>query len=83
VNIGPRQSGRLAGDNVAHVDVDPHNIFRAIRRALTDGVYRDAVRAAPNPYGEGDTGARVTRVLRELDLDDPRLLNKQTILPPV
>lgn len=83
INIGPRQAGRLAGDNVAHVGLDPDDIYREIRRALTDGAYRDAVAAAHNPYGQGDTGARVTGILRTLDLDDPRLLNKQTILPPV
>lgn len=81
VNIGPRQSGRLAGDNVAHVAVDAEEIFRAIRRALVDGRYRAAAAEAPNPYGEGDTGARVTRLLAGIDLDDPRLLNKQTVLP--
>lgn len=83
VNIGPRQSGRMAGENVAHVDVDSEAIFTAIRRALVDGRYRRAVAEAPNPYGEGDTGPRVTRILSDLDLDDPRLLNKQTNLPPV
>jgi UDP-hydrolysing UDP-N-acetyl-D-glucosamine 2-epimerase len=83
VNIGPRQSGRLAGDNVAHVEVAEEDIFRAIRRALIDGVYRKAAAAAPNPYGAGDTGAKVRRILSELNLDDPGLLNKQTVLPPV
>ena len=83
VNIGPRQSGRLAGDNVEHVGVEPEQIFRAIRRAIVDGRYRAAVAQAPNPYGAGDTGAKVTRILGEADLSDPRLLNKQTILPPI
>lgn len=83
VNIGPRQSGRLAGDNVEHVGVEPEQIFRAIRRAIVDGRYRAAVAQAPNPYGAGDTGAKVTRILGEIDLADPRLLNKQTILPAI
>lgn len=81
INIGPRQSGRLAGDNVANVPVDADRIYSEIRRALVDGGYRRAVAEARNPYGSGDTGAKVTRVLREIDLGDPRLLNKQTILP--
>lgn len=83
INIGPRQSGRLAGDNLVHVNVDPEEIFREIRRAVCDGAYRDAVRHANNPYGEGDTGARVTRILEDVDLNDPRLMNKQTILGPI
>ena len=81
INIGPRQAGRLAGDNVAHVPLEADAIFHAMRRALVDGTYRRAVAAAPNPYGEGDTGPRVTGILGGIDLNDPRLLNKQTILP--
>lgn len=81
INIGPRQAGRLAGDNVAHVPLEADAIFHAIRRGLVDGTYRRAVAAAPNPYGEGDTGPRVTGILGGIDLSDPRLLNKQTILP--
>lgn len=81
INIGPRQAGRLAGDNVAHVPLEADAIFSAMRRALIDGTYRRAVAAAPNPYGEGDTGPRVTGLLGGIDLSDPRLLNKQTILP--
>lgn len=83
VNIGPRQAGRLAGDNVENVETERQAIFGALRRALVDGQYREAVANSPNPYGEGDTGRRVLNVLADLDLDDPRLLNKQTIFPEI
>ena len=66
---------------MAHVPLEADAIFHAMRRALVDGTYRRAVAAAPNPYGEGDTGPRVTGILGGIDLNDPRLLNKQTILP--
>lgn len=82
VNIGPRQAGRLSGDNVANVDAETDAIFAAIRRAVVDGRYRRAVADAPNPYGQGDTGPKVSRILSNIDLDDPRLLNKQTVFPP-
>lgn len=82
VDIGRRQTGRLRGENVRHVGHDAGKIFDAIREALTDTSYRAAVEAAPNPYGQGDTGPEVARILKSLDLADPRLLNKQTILPP-
>lgn len=82
VNIGPRQAGRLSGDNVANVGVETDAIFAAIRRAVVDGRYRRAVADAPNPYGQGDTGPKVSRILSNIDLDDPRLLNKQTVFPP-
>ena len=80
VDIGPRQTGRLRGVNVAHVPVEPEAIFAAIRRGITDAEFRAQIRAAENPYGQGDAGSRIAQVLREIDLEDPALLPKQTVL---
>lgn len=82
VDIGNRQAGRLRGANAVHVPHEAGAIFAAIRRALTDDAYRAEVAAAPNPYGRGEAGERVARILAGLDLGDPGLLAKQTILPP-
>ena len=41
---------------------------------------RAQIRAAENPYGQGDAGPRIAQVLREIDLEDPALLPKQTVL---
>ncbi|NNF25330.1 MAG: UDP-N-acetylglucosamine 2-epimerase (hydrolyzing) [Rhodobacteraceae bacterium] len=80
VNIGSRQAGRLAGGNVINVGYDAEEIFAAIRRSTADDAYRKAVSEAPNPYGAGDTGPRVAGILGALDLKDPRILRKRTIL---
>ena len=79
VDIGPRQAGRLRGENVLHVDCDAEAIFDAIRTALMDEGFRAKVRKAPNPYGQGNTGPTIARVLGELDLSDPKLVQKQTV----
>ncbi|MCV6591417.1 MAG: UDP-N-acetylglucosamine 2-epimerase [Silicimonas sp.] len=80
VDIGPRQTGRLRGANVIHVPVDENAIFDAIDRALNDGDFRAAVRAAKNPYGLGNTGPAIAQLFTGIDLDDPALLPKQTLL---
>lgn len=80
VDIGPRQSGRLRGANLLHVPTEAGAIFDAIQKCLNDQTFRDTLRKADNPYGEGDSGARIARILKELDLTDPALLAKQTLL---
>ncbi|MXQ09148.1 UDP-N-acetylglucosamine 2-epimerase (hydrolyzing) [Alphaproteobacteria bacterium GH1-50] len=82
VNIGARQSGRLAAGNVLHVGYDADAIFAAIDRCLNDAAFRELARTCPNPYGEGDTGPRVADILAGLDLSDPGLLQKKLTLDP-
>lgn len=81
VDVGPRQTGRLRGANVAHVEHDADAIFDAIRRSLTDDAYRAEVALADNPYGAGRTGPAVAEILAGLDLNDPGLVAKKTVLP--
>ncbi len=80
VDIGTRQNGRLRGMNVLHVDNDAEAIFAAIGKSITDQAFRDQIRSAPNPYGKGDAGPRIAKILTETDLSDPALLPKQTRL---
>ena len=79
VDIGPRQTGRLRGENVLHVPCEADAIYEAIRTALTDDTFRKNVRQAPNPYGQGNAGPTIARVLAETDLSDPKLIQKQTV----
>lgn len=79
IDIGPRQSGRLRGANVLHVDCAEDAIFDAIRTALTDEAFLAELRQAPNPYGQGNAGHTIARVLADLDLHAPALIQKQTI----
>lgn len=80
IDIGPRQTGRLRGGNVLHVPVETAAIVEALDRTLNDAEARSALAAAPNPYGMGNAGTRIAEILADLDVDDPRLLPKQTLL---
>ncbi len=80
VDIGPRQNGRLRGENVMHVPCEAEAIFGAIRTGIMDEAFRAQVAGAENPYGQGDSGPVIARILGGLDLDDPGLVAKKTEL---
>ncbi len=64
VDIGDRQHLRERGDNVLHVDVEPSQIYEAIRRCVSQPRQR-----FQNIYGDGQTASRVARYLKEVPLD--------------
>lgn len=82
VNVGTRQSGRLAAENVMHTGYDADEITTALTRCIEDDAFRALAGACPNPYGEGNTGPKVARILKELNLTSPGLLQKKLTLDP-
>jgi UDP-N-acetylglucosamine 2-epimerase (non-hydrolysing)/GDP/UDP-N,N'-diacetylbacillosamine 2-epimerase (hydrolysing) len=76
VNIGPRQRGRLRAENVIDVGYSRGEILAAIERCLTDGTFREQVRACVSPYGGGDAGRRVAELLATVELG-PALIQKK------
>ena len=58
VDIGLRQAGRLAGPSVIHCDADAAAISAAIARAMAGDVP-----AFDNPYGDGQSSARIVQAL--------------------
>lgn len=58
VDIGLRQAGRLAGPSVIHCDADPAAISAAIARAMAGDVP-----GFDNPYGDGQSSARIVQAL--------------------
>ncbi len=76
INIGSRQRNRLRGSNVIDVDYDSEKIYQACQRAITDKEFIAGFKASPNPYGNGNAGLKIAKILAEtkLDLD---LLNKK------
>ena len=82
VNIGSRQSGRLAAENVLHVNYDEDEIARALLRCINDDTFREIAKTCPNPYGEGNTGPRIVEVLKAVALADAALLQKKLMLDP-
>lgn len=79
VNIGSRQKSRLRADNVLDVNYDSEAIYEAARRCFDDAEFREACRVCENPYGGGDAGPRIARILAEVSLDD-RLTHKRMTL---
>lgn len=62
VNIGVRQQGRLAAASVLHCGTDEAAIRQALETALSPE-FRSMARTVENPYGQGDTSAKIVRVL--------------------
>lgn len=58
VDIGLRQAGRLAGPSVLHCAAEPAAISRAITRAMAGDVP-----GFDNPYGDGESSARIVQAL--------------------
>lgn len=69
VNIGTRQNGRLRADNVIDVDYGKQNVLKGINTALFDKEYKEKLEKCKNPYGDGNSGKRITKVLEEINLD--------------
>jgi UDP-N-acetylglucosamine 2-epimerase len=63
VDIGDRQRGRQHGANVAHASYDRREIADAAREQIEHGRY-----TSEHIYGDGQSGARVARVLAEARL---------------
>ncbi|MCE9595811.1 MAG: UDP-N-acetylglucosamine 2-epimerase [Planctomycetes bacterium] len=72
VNIGPRQRGRLASENVMSVPVRQDRIAAAIARGLR---WREAGRRFRNVYGGQGAGRRIASILSHLGIG-PKLLRK-------
>jgi UDP-N-acetylglucosamine 2-epimerase len=76
VNIGDRQKGRLRAGNVLDAGTDRDEIVRAVRRCLEDDAFRSRCLSVPNPYGKGEAGPSIAKVLAEIPLD-ARLIKKK------
>lgn len=75
VNIGTRQSNRQRAGNVIDARYDTKDIVSAITRSL-DPKYRIRLKKIKNPWGDGQTGKRVVKILENLDINQ-ELLAKQ------
>ncbi len=77
VNIGTRQLNRLRAENVIDTNYDRDEIIDAIEKCLYDKDFRSIVRQCSNPYGIGDAGKKIARVLASTDMDLQKLLRKE------
>jgi UDP-N-acetylglucosamine 2-epimerase (non-hydrolysing)/GDP/UDP-N,N'-diacetylbacillosamine 2-epimerase (hydrolysing) len=78
VNVGPRQRGRLRGDNVIDTPYEAAAIEAAVLRCVGDEAFRARCREGRNPYGAGDAGRRVADVLATVPINADLVQKKMT-----
>jgi UDP-N-acetylglucosamine 2-epimerase (non-hydrolysing)/GDP/UDP-N,N'-diacetylbacillosamine 2-epimerase (hydrolysing) len=78
INVGPRQQGRLRGDNVIDVGYDEAAIYAAVQLCARDEAFRAQCRACRNPYGAGNAGPRIADVLATRKINGELIQKKMT-----
>lgn len=66
VNIGERQRGRMAAENVIFVDATPKDIKNGINLAVSNAFIKKS-QAVTNPYGDGKSSQRAYDLIKSLD----------------
>ena len=72
INVGVRQRGRLAGENVVFCNGDRDSIAAAIDR-VESVEFRETLRFVSNPYGKGDSAKCSLEILLAEDFNAMRL----------
>ena len=75
VDIGDRQKGRFAPDNVIHCACTGTEIQDAVYTGLS-AEFRQKVKKCKNPYGDGKAASRIKGILKNIDLEDENLIKK-------
>jgi len=83
VNIGSRQEGRLRAENVIDAEYDEESIYKSIESCLYDNNFRETSLSCVNPYGIGDAGIKIAKVLDEMKIEPKKLLRKEMMLSGV
>lgn len=76
VNLGTRQDGREQASNILNIEHDKQLIKEAIEKCLYDKHFIQQVNECINPYGDGNTGARIANILAEIEINN-RLIQKK------
>jgi GDP/UDP-N,N'-diacetylbacillosamine 2-epimerase (hydrolysing) len=77
VNIGRRQTDRVAGINVLNTIDDSKAIAAAITQALSSD-FQAALEDCVNPYGDGCSADRILKVLEDTPIDENLLIKRLT-----
>ena len=75
INIGSRQRGRFHAANVIFTDNDKSQIASAIKKSTTDENYISSIKKLKNPYGDGNSAAKIVEVLGSIEIND-KLIHK-------
>lgn len=66
LNIGTRQTGRYAEENVIFVDSSLYNIKIGIDK-VSNNEFRKKIKEMKNPYGNGDSASQAYKVIKNTD----------------
>ena len=72
VNIGDRQGGREKGKTVIQCDPQKESILEALQKG-SSREFKDSIKQAANPYGDGQTSLRIKNKLKEFLSKDEAL----------
>ncbi|WP_334018922.1 UDP-N-acetylglucosamine 2-epimerase [Alteromonas sp. S015] len=67
INIGMRQKGRMSASSVIHCDSSLASITQAIELATSHN-FKEKARDTVNPYGKGDSSAKVIEMIKNLNV---------------
>ena len=76
INIGKRQKGRLNAGNVKFIYDINNSLEEALHTASYNEKYRENIKNMISPYGNGDSGPIISKVLKSIDPDDKKWLTK-------
>ena len=69
INIGDRQRGRITGQTILNCEPLSAEIDAAINKAI-DSQFREEIKNAENPYGDGNTSQKIMMIIREFFEED-------------
>jgi len=69
INIGDRQKGRIKADSVIDCEPNEQSIKKAFNK-LYSSDFKEILKTAKNPYGDGCASERIIEVIKEVDLNN-------------
>jgi len=78
INVGNRQQGRLHASNVQFVPHDKDKIIASVQHAIFDKDYRKTLMNCSNPYGDGNSSARIADLIASTQIDEKLLIKDIT-----
>jgi GDP/UDP-N,N'-diacetylbacillosamine 2-epimerase (hydrolysing) len=78
INVGERQRGRVHGDNVIFTDNERNEICSAIIKCQSDEDFLFMVKQCINPYGNGNSSAKIIEVLKNIEINNSLLFKDIT-----
>ncbi|MBI4196336.1 MAG: UDP-N-acetylglucosamine 2-epimerase (hydrolyzing) [Deltaproteobacteria bacterium] len=78
VNVGQRQWGRLAGNQVQFVHADFESVMGAVNKALHDKEYKKSITRGKSIYGDGTMAKRSLEILKSLPSKEKLLAKRIT-----